>query len=175
MATEWDARTYDRVADPMARWGFAVLERLPLAGDETVLDAGCGSGRVTERLVEGLPRGHVVALDASRAMLDEARRRFGPRGLPVPLLLGVLPLVSARHAEFLHNEVPGITIPDEARQAMRVAGERGSEVGIEMADRLLRAVEGEVAGTYIMPSFGRYEQCAGLVRQLRARHAVGAR
>ena len=63
------------------------------------------------------------------AMLAEARRRFGPRGIPVPVLLGVLPLVSARHAEFLHNEVPGITIPDEARAAMRAAGERGSEVG----------------------------------------------
>jgi homocysteine S-methyltransferase len=82
----------------------------------------------------------------------------------------VLPLVSVRHAEFLHNEVPGITIPDEARAAMRAAGERGSELGIEMADALLKAVETELAGTYIMPSFGRYEQCAGLVRELRRRH-----
>jgi hypothetical protein len=53
---------------------------------------------------------------------------------------------------------------------MAAAGERGSEVGIEMADRLLTAMEGEVAGTYIMPSFGRYEQCAELVRRIRARH-----
>jgi homocysteine S-methyltransferase len=108
------------------------------------------------------------------AMLREARRRFGPRGIPVPVLLGVLPLVSARHAEFLHNEVPGITIPDEARAAMRAAGESGSEVGIGMADQLLRAMESEVAGTYIMPSFGRYEQCAELVRRIRARHPAGA-
>ena len=50
---------------------------------------------------------------------------------------------------------------------MRAAGERGSEVGIEMADDLLTAMEGEVAGTYIMPSFGRYEQCAELVRRIR--------
>jgi homocysteine S-methyltransferase len=103
-------------------------------------------------------------------MLDEARRRFGPGGLPVPLLLGVLPLVSARHAEFLHNEVPGITIPDEARAAMQAAGERGSEAGLEMADALLAATESEVAGTYIMPSFGRYEQAAELVRRIRVRH-----
>ena len=102
--------------------------------------------------------------------LTEARRRFGPRGLPVPILLGVLPLVSARHAEFLHNEVPGITIPDEARAAMQAAGERGSEAGLEMADALLAATEGEVAGTYIMPSFGRYEQAAELVRRIRVRH-----
>jgi len=107
-------------------------------------------------------------------MLAEARRRFGPRGFPVPVLLGVLPLVSTRHAEFLHNEVPGITIPDEARAAMQAAGERGSEVGIEMADRLLAAMESEVTGTYIMPSFGRYEQCAELVRRIRARHPAVA-
>ena len=50
MTREWDARTYDRVADPMTRWGSAVLDRLPLAGDERVLDAGCGTGRVTEAL-----------------------------------------------------------------------------------------------------------------------------
>jgi homocysteine S-methyltransferase len=108
-------------------------------------------------------------------MLREARRRFGPRGFPVPVLLGVLPLVSARHAEFLHHEVPGIVIPDEARAEMHAAGERGSEVGIEMADALLATVETEVAGTYIMPSFGRYEQCAGLVRRIRERHAAGSR
>src|SRR4029079_12537275 len=106
------------------------------------------------------------------SMPGEARRRFGPGGIPVPILLGILPLVSTRHAEFLHHEVPGITIPDEAREAMRAAGERGSAVGIEMADALLSAMEGEVAGTYIMPSFGRYEQCAELVRRIRARHPV---
>ena len=81
-AADWDAPTYDRIADPMHRWGIAVLDRLPLAGDERVLDAGCGSGRVTEALCERLPRGRVIALDASPAMLDAARRRlarFGDR------------------------------------------------------------------------------------------------
>ncbi len=79
---DWDGATYDRIADPMTRWGSGVLERLSLGGDETVLDAGCGSGRVTERLLERLPRGRVVALDASAGMLDEARQRlarFGDR------------------------------------------------------------------------------------------------
>lgn len=77
MGTKWDAATYDRIADPMTRWGSAVLDRLPLRGDERVLDAGCGSGRVTEQLLGRLPRGAVVALDASAAMIDEARRRLG--------------------------------------------------------------------------------------------------
>ena len=93
---DWDARTYDRVADPMHRWGLEVLTRLPLRGDERVLDAGCGSGRVTEALAERLPEGKVTALDASPAMLVEARRRlarFGDRieyvqadlGQPLPI------------------------------------------------------------------------------------------
>ena len=82
MPRNWDAATYDRVAAPQTRWGGAVLERLPLHGDETVLDAGCGSGRVTEQLVERLPHGRVIALDASPSMIGEARRRlerFGER------------------------------------------------------------------------------------------------
>lgn len=80
----------------MTRWGAAVLDRLVLGGDERVLDAGCGSGRVTELLVERLPRGSVVALDASPAMIEQARvklARFGERvtyvvadlGLPLPI------------------------------------------------------------------------------------------
>jgi len=80
VSREWDARTYDRIADPMTRWGTLVLDRLSLTGSETVLDAGCGSGRVTERLLERLPRGRVVALDASEQMIEEARRRLGPHG-----------------------------------------------------------------------------------------------
>lgn len=76
-ARDWDAASYDRISAPQARWGKAVLERLELAGDETVLDAGCGTGRVTEELLGRLSRGRVVALDASPAMLQEARERLG--------------------------------------------------------------------------------------------------
>lgn len=73
---EWDAATYDRIADPQARWGATVLDRLRLAGNERVLDAGCGSGRVTEQLLGRLPEGRVVALDASAAMVEQARQRL---------------------------------------------------------------------------------------------------
>ena len=86
------------------------------------------------------------------AMFAEAQRRFGPGGIPFPVLLGVLPLQSTRHAEFLHNEVPGITIPDAARAALKEAGEHGAEVGLSMALDLLAAVDDRVAGTYVMPS-----------------------
>ena len=77
---DWNATRYDKVADPQTRWGAEVLERLPLEGDETVLDAGCGTGRVTELLLARLPRGRVVALDSSAAMLEQARARLGPLG-----------------------------------------------------------------------------------------------
>ena len=153
------------------RAGFTIACAL----DSTAADATSEWDRLERKLAAGA---HLVmtqplySVEQVESMLAEARRRFGPAGMPVPILLGVLPLVSTRHAEFLHNEVPGITIPDEARAAMRAAGERGSEVGIEMADDLLTAMEGQVAGTYIMPSFGRYEQCAELVRRIRARHPI---
>ncbi len=70
---DWDASTYDRVADPQEEWAREVIERLGLAGDETVLDAGCGSGRVTRLLVERLPRGRVIGVDASASMIAKAR------------------------------------------------------------------------------------------------------
>jgi trans-aconitate 2-methyltransferase len=73
---DWDGASYDRVSAPQAGWGKAVLARLELYGDEVVLDAGCGSGRVTQELLSRLPQGHVVALDSSPSMLDQARARL---------------------------------------------------------------------------------------------------
>jgi trans-aconitate 2-methyltransferase len=73
----WDGGAYDRVSEPMERMGLGVLGRLPLRGDETVLDAGCGSGRITEALVERLPRGRVIAVDGSASMIEAARERLG--------------------------------------------------------------------------------------------------
>lgn len=77
MAREWNAGEYERLADPMTRWGGQVLERLTLTGKETVLDAGCGTGRVTTQLLARLPHGHVIGVDASAAMIEQARERFG--------------------------------------------------------------------------------------------------
>jgi trans-aconitate 2-methyltransferase len=74
---EWDGGVYDRISAPMEALGRAVLDRLELEGDETVLDAGCGSGRVTEALLARLPRGRVLAVDASPSMVAAARARLG--------------------------------------------------------------------------------------------------
>ncbi|MQA73697.1 MAG: methyltransferase domain-containing protein [Solirubrobacterales bacterium] len=73
---DWDATAYDRVADPQEEWGREVLARLELAGDETVLDAGCGSGRVTRLLLERLPAGRVIGVDAAPSMIAVAREAF---------------------------------------------------------------------------------------------------
>ena len=78
MTRAWDAATYDRVSAPQVEWARTVLERLPLEGHETVLDAGCGSGRVTRMLLERLPRGHVVAVDSDPSMVEHARTALDP-------------------------------------------------------------------------------------------------
>src|SRR5918995_5906607 len=80
MGTPWDARTYDLTSEPQQAWASDVLARVEgIAPDATVLDVGCGSGRVTEALVALVPRGRVLALDASADMVALARRRLGDR------------------------------------------------------------------------------------------------
>src|SRR3954468_12893609 len=80
MDTPWDAGSYDRSSEPQQAWAIDVLERLGgLAPDATVLDAGCGTGRVTEALLALVPDGRVLALDASRDMVELGSRRVGAR------------------------------------------------------------------------------------------------
>jgi methionine synthase / methylenetetrahydrofolate reductase(NADPH) len=98
------------------------------------------------------------------ALLDRFLERAG--GAPVPVLVGVMPLHSFRHAEFLHNEVPGITIPDDVRARLREAGDQALRTGIEMSQRLVDAVRRRYAGAYLMPSFGRFEVVAEVLDAL---------
>ena len=81
MTRDWDAATYDRVSTPQLAWAAPVLDRLGLRGDETVLDAGCGSGRVTQLLVDRLPDGKVVAVDSAPAMVAKAREALAGRAV----------------------------------------------------------------------------------------------
>lgn len=78
---EWNANSYHQVSTPQFDWGTAVLERLPLDGDELVIDVGCGTGRLTEKLLERLPRGRVIGIDLSSNMLQVARDVLRPRFL----------------------------------------------------------------------------------------------
>lgn len=88
---------------------------------------------------------------------------YGVDRLPIPVMIGILPLQSSRHAEFLHNEVPGITLTDDARERMRKAGNDGRKEGIRMGQELLQELRPHAEGVYLMPSFGRYEVAAEVI------------
>ena len=95
----------------------------------------------------------------------EPVRRYHDRlgGFPLPVVLGVLPLQSARHAEFLHNNVPGMVIPEPTRRRLRDAGENGRAEGAAIARELIDDVRGMISGVYMIPSFGRYEIVADVL------------
>jgi homocysteine S-methyltransferase len=160
-------RGEDQAGNPIgAPAGFTVACAL----DPTAADLDAELDRLTGKLEAGADLVMTQPIyDRGQwdRFMETASARFGDR-LPKPVLLGILPLHTARHAEFLHNEVPGITIPDEVRAAMHAAGERGAEVGMEMALALLAEMRPLVQGTYVMPSFGRYEMAAELARRIRA-------
>ena len=98
--------------------------------------------------------------------LEVVERFFQRTRSPIPVVVGVLPLHSSRHAEFLHNEVPGITVPDAVRLRMKEAGDRGLRAGIETAQALVCQLRGRYAGAYLMPSFGRFEVVAEVLDAL---------
>ncbi|HYQ85011.1 MAG TPA: methyltransferase domain-containing protein, partial [Rubrobacter sp.] len=76
LVREWNAAEYERLSAPQTRWGAGVLGRIDVRGDEAAIDAGCGTGRVTELLLQRLPEGTVLAVDRSEAMVEATRRRF---------------------------------------------------------------------------------------------------
>jgi homocysteine S-methyltransferase len=100
------------------------------------------------------------------APLEAFYEAFGP--VEVPMILGMIPLHSSKHAEYLHNEVPGITIPDEVRARLREAGDHGRDVGIELAHDVITTARDRklIQGCYLMPSYGRYDLIGELAREL---------
>ena len=86
--------------------------------------------------------------------------------MKVPILLGVIPLHSFRHAEFLQNELVGIVIPEPVRERMSRAGESGLDEGMALAREVMDAARGRVQGVYLMPSFGRYETACQVLEAL---------
>jgi homocysteine S-methyltransferase len=137
-------------------------------GASTRFAVGCGVNPTAEDLDTELARFRakleagaqfvmtqpVYELDCWQRFLD----RLG--GLPpIPILIGILPLQSFRHAEFLHNEVPGIHVPQWIRDSMHLAANEGQKVGVSLARELLAQSKSMANGVYLMPSFGRYENC----------------
>ncbi|MFZ5820776.1 MAG: bifunctional homocysteine S-methyltransferase/methylenetetrahydrofolate reductase, partial [Chloroflexota bacterium] len=103
--------------------------------------------------------------DDGPKLLEGYAAKHGPLGKPV--LAGILPLVSARHAAFLHNEVPGVFIPDEFIQRIEAAGEGGARVGVELAVELIEGIKGWAQGIYMMPQFHRYDLAAEIIEAVK--------
>ncbi len=103
-----------------------------------------------------------------KADLTNFMEAFGD--CPVPLLVGIMPLNSFRHAEYLHNEVPGISIPEHIRKEMEKAQEHGAEVGLELALKLLDEIRPYCQGVYLVPSFGRYDDMCKLLSKIKTQN-----
>jgi trans-aconitate 2-methyltransferase len=167
---DWDAKTYDRVADPMTRWGADVLGRMELHGDETVLDAGCGSGRVTEMVAARLPAGRIVALDAAPSMISEARRRLAGLGERVrfleadllaltPVMLGDwgpadAVLSTATFHWVLDHDRLFANLASVLRPGGQLVAQCGAEGNIAGLLEAVRATGHERAGTWLYASPG---------------------
>jgi len=105
--------------------------------------------------------------DVNRALLFIRRIRDEIDGFHTPLMAGILPLANARHAAFLNNEVPGITIPEDVIHRMEKAGEGGVVEGVRISVDLIGELKGQVAGVYLMPQFSRYDAVAEIIDALK--------
>ncbi|HET9910899.1 MAG TPA: bifunctional homocysteine S-methyltransferase/methylenetetrahydrofolate reductase [Anaerolineales bacterium] len=108
----------------------------------------------------------IYRADDGPSLLERYEAKYGK--LDKPILAGILPLVSVRHATFLHNEVPGIFIPDETRKRIEEAGENGVRVGVEVAVELINQIKGWAGGVYIMPQFHKFDMVAEIIEKCKA-------
>ena len=132
------------------------------AANPTADDVDVEVDRVRRKIEAGadvLMTQQIYSCDILRSFLD----RLGP--IDVPVIVGIMPLQSYRHAEFIHNELAGVFVPDDVRERMRRAGENGKEEGIAQAAELLDECRPYVQGAYLVPSFGRYEIVGELITQ----------
>jgi trans-aconitate 2-methyltransferase len=144
---EWDAATYDRVSDIQAEWSLEVIDRLELRGDETVLDAGCGSGRVTKLLLERLPEGRVIGVDASASMIEKAREAL-PEDRTEFIVSDLLDLELAEQVDAIFSNATLHWILDHRRlferlcAALRPGGQLEAQCGgIGNLDEFLNSLE----------------------------------
>lgn len=106
----------------------------------------------------------IFAPDAAIPFLELYKKEHGP--VPIPILMGVLPLFNARHANFLHHEVPGIDVPEQPRRRMEMAGENGASEGVAIARELIEVMRPHIQGIYFMPAFGHYELVAEIIEKV---------
>lgn len=144
-------------------------------GSPTSLSIACALNPTSEnRALEKERFGKKIAAGAHFAMtqplyqlsdLTDFLDDFGE--CPIPIVAGIMPLNSFKHAEYLHNEVPGITIPQHVRNKMEKSGDEGARVGLELSEQLLEEIRPYISGVYLVPSFGRYDDICQLVRKLK--------
>jgi methionine synthase I (cobalamin-dependent)/5,10-methylenetetrahydrofolate reductase len=108
----------------------------------------------------------IYRADDGPILLERYEAKYGKLGKPI--LAGILPLVSVRHANFLHNEVPGIFIPEEMRKRVEAAGEEAVEIGVEVAVELIEQIKGWAGGVYLMPQFHKYDMVAEIIEKCKA-------
>jgi trans-aconitate 2-methyltransferase len=147
---DWDAASYDRVSDPQLAWAREQLERMPLAGDEVVLDAGCGSGRVTALLADLVPRGRVYAVDAAPSMVAHAREALGDRATVLCQDLVELEVPESVDAVFSNATFHWIHDHDALFAALHRALEPGGQLVAQCGGRgnidAFRTLADEIAG-----------------------------
>jgi len=156
MTRVWNAAAHDRLPIPMTRWGETVLGWLELAGDERVLDAGCGTGKVTEKLRARLPRGEVVALDGSASMIERARERLADdrmtyvvADLQRPLAIDEpfdAVLSTATFHWVLDHDALFRNLAQVMRPGAQLAAQFGGEGNIASIERALREMGEDFAG-----------------------------
>jgi len=162
--------TFNRGRDMSGReLGQRSAFAIAVACNPTVFDIGEEADRLQRKITAGAHFAMTQPIYHPRFWLDFVRTYEERHGnLAIPVLIGILPLQSHRHASFLHHEVPGITLTDEALERMRRAGAHGREEGVRMARELLAELRSlpYVQGVYLMPSFGRYELACEVLEAL---------
>jgi trans-aconitate 2-methyltransferase len=154
---DWDAATYDRVSDAQFGWALEQLERTEFRGDEVVLDAGCGSGRVTAELVRRVPHGRVYGVDVAPSMVEHAREALGDRATILCEDLVELELPEPVDAVFSNATFHWIHDHDALFAALRAAMKPGARLVAQCGGRgnidAFRRIADEVAGEEL---FARY-------------------
>ena len=134
---------------------------LGVAVNPTAVDMREEWSRLEKKVEAGASFAFTQPLFDLQTLVDFLKRA---EPLKLPIFLGILPLRSAKHAEFLHNEVPDISIPDEVRQRMYQAGERGAAAGVDIACEFLRVAKPLVQGIYLMPPFNKFEMAVKVIQ-----------
>ena len=160
---DWDAGAYDTISDMQLEWGREVLERIDLHGGERVLDAGCGSGKVTELIAQRVPRGGAIGVDASPSMIEAARGRLGAE---VELIVAdLMELELDQPVDVVFSNATFHWIPDHDRlyRRLHAALRPGGRLEVQYGGKGNVAVlEAAVAGASTEPPFA--EHLAELVR-----------